>query len=151
MQAPAPDDKEMIKDLIFRQFGSLTWKKGHSGDWTAFAADFLSDAALYSSARPATAQSVTTFVERMKQLCGSTLQAFDERMLGLRVHVFGNIAIAMAAAEMVENETESSRNIEMMLLVKTEGVWRIAAQAWDRVSASATLPEELLEPATGLK
>ena len=28
MQEPALDDKEVIKDLIFRQFGSLTWKKG---------------------------------------------------------------------------------------------------------------------------
>ena len=86
----------------------------------------------------------------MKHLCGSTLQSFDERMLGLIVHVFGNIAIAMAAAEMVENETESSRNIEMMLLVKTDGVWRIAAQAWDRVSASTPIPEELREQSTGV-
>jgi hypothetical protein len=146
MQKPALDDKEAIKDLIFRQFGSLTWKKGGSGDWTGFAADFLPDAALYSSARPATPQSVTAFVERMKHLCGSTLQSFDERVLGSTIHVFGNIAIAMAAGEMVENETETSRNIEMMLLVKTDGCWRIAAQAWDRASASATVPEELLDP-----
>ena len=29
------------------------------------------------------------------------------------------------------NDAEPSRNVEMLLLVKTDGAWKIAAQCWD--------------------
>jgi hypothetical protein len=48
--------------------------------------------------------------------------------------VVGNVASAAVACESIENTTETSRTVEMLLLVKDEGAWRIAAQAWDRES-----------------
>ena len=147
MQPAYDDDAKAINKLIRRQFTGLSWKQGASGDWNAFANDFLPDATLYPSARPASGQSVTSFVDRMKTLCGSTLQSFDERVLGTKTFVFGNIAVAVAAAEMTENEVEANRNVEMMLLVKSEGAWRIAAQAWDRVTSSNPIPDELMTSA----
>ena len=149
MQEAAANDAKAINDLIRRQFASLSWKQGESGDWNAFAGDFLPEAILYPSARPAAGQSAISFVERMKKLCGSTLQSFDERVLGTKILVFGNIAVAVAAGEMVENEAEANRNVEMMLLVKTNGAWHIAAQAWDRVTPSMPIPGELVTAAAG--
>jgi hypothetical protein len=35
------DDEEAIRDLIARQFGSLNWRPGASGNWSAFTSDFL--------------------------------------------------------------------------------------------------------------
>ena len=46
------DDERAIRDVIARQFGSLNWRPGTSGDWDAFTADFLPDAPLYAAARP---------------------------------------------------------------------------------------------------
>ena len=83
------------------------------------------------------------FVERMKGLAGDQLQSFHERVLGTEVRVFGNVAVAIAAGEMVENGTKSSRSVEMMLLVKSEGAWRIVSQPWDRETDSKPIPSNL--------
>ena len=139
---PATDVHE-IEQLIARQFGSLSWSPGTSADWDAFAADFLPGASLYPSARPVKCQSVDAFVERLAGLAGSKLQSFHEDVLGTEVRVFGNVAIAAAGCETTENESGTSRGVEVLLLVKEEGRWRIAAQAWDSESEAAPLPPEL--------
>ena len=82
----------------------------------------------------------------MKGLAQTTLHTFHEAVLGTKVHVFGNIAVAIATAEMTENDAETNRNVEMMLLVKSGGAWRIAAQAWDRASRSNPVPEDFIRP-----
>jgi hypothetical protein len=48
--------------------------------------------------------------------------------------------VAVAPCELLENGTETSRNVEMLLLVKTDGQWRIAAQAWDKASDAHPIP-----------
>ena len=58
--------------------------------------------------------------------------------------MFGNIAVATAAAEMLENGGEGSRSVEMMLLVREGGAWKIAAQAWDRAGEANPLPADLV-------
>ena len=137
------DDIRAIEALIARQFGSLCWKPGTSADWGGFSADFLPGASLFPSARPAKPQSVAAFVERMRNLSEQTLRTFDEVVLGTHVQVFGNVAVAIAAAENTENGAETNQVVEMLLLVKEEGVWKVAAQAWDKVTADHPLPTEL--------
>jgi Putative lumazine-binding len=137
-------DIAAIQAVIERQFASLSWRSGTSGDWDAFTADFLPDATLYPAARPARSQTVRAFVERMKSLSGTTLTAFHEVVLGTRIHVFGNVAVAIAIGEMIENNAEANRNVEMLLLLKSEGAWRIVAQAWDKVTPSNPIPEDLI-------
>jgi ketosteroid isomerase-like protein len=141
------DDIDAIKAIIARQFASLSWGRGRSGDWQAFAADFAPDALLYPAARPAKPQAVDAFVERMKGISQTTLLSFYEAVLGTRIHVFGNIAVSIVAAEMTENDAATNRNVEMLLLVKSEGAWRIVAQAWDRVTSSHPIPDELVPKA----
>jgi hypothetical protein len=111
------EDARAVKAIIFRQFASLSWTGAMSADWEAFAADFSPDATLYPAARPVAPRTVQAFVERMKSLSRTTLRSFDETVLGTEVHVFGNIAVAIIAAEMTENNAEASRNVEMLLLV----------------------------------
>jgi ketosteroid isomerase-like protein len=132
MHSDRLDDEAAIRELIARQFASLTWDETRPGDWQAFAADFHPDAALYPAARPAQPQTVPAFVERMQTLAQTTLRVFDEKILGTQVHVVGNVAVAIAAAEMTENGMHLNRNVEMLLLVKSDGAWRIVCQAWDR-------------------
>jgi len=87
------DDRLAIEAIIKRQFASLNWQPGTSGDWQTFANDFHSDAALYAAARPAKPQTVSAFVERMKGLSIDTLRSFGERMLGADIRIFGNVAM----------------------------------------------------------
>jgi hypothetical protein len=141
------DDEAAIRKVIAQQFGSLNWRPGTSGDWAAFVADFLPRAPLYAAARPVKAQTAEAFVERMTALAGSKLRSFAEAVLGVEVRIFGNVAIAVAGCEITENDADVMRGVEMMLLVKDAGVWRIAAQAWDTEGESKRLPAELLAPA----
>jgi hypothetical protein len=80
----------------------------------------------------------------MSDLARSSLRSFRERVVGTKVHVFGNVAIAAVACENIENETDVNRNVEMMLLVKEAGRWKIAAQAWDGESESRSIPADLI-------
>jgi Putative lumazine-binding len=146
-EGPA-EDIAAIEALIARQFGSLNWAPGSSGDWATFAADFSAEASLYPSARPARPQAVSAFVERMKGLSETTLTTFQEQVTGTHIQVFGSIAVAVVACEMTENAVEVNRNVEMMLLVKDEGAWRIVSQAWDRADASRPVPDYLTRQAS---
>ena len=65
-------------------------------------------------------------------------------MLGTEVRVFGKVAAAVAACETVENDADVSRGVEMLLLVKDEGAWRIVSQAWDMEGPSKRVPERLV-------
>ena len=138
------EDTRAIRELVARQFASLNWSPERSADWKAFAADFQSDATLYPAARPAKVQTVQAFVERMKGLAETKLRSFQEAVLGTQVHVFGNVAVAIAGCEIVENTSDVTRGVEMMLLVKEEGTWRIVSQAWDKESAANPIPPTLL-------
>ena len=70
------------------------------------------------------------------------LRSFREGVVGT-VRVFGNVAVALAACEMTKIDAEVSRGVEMLLLVKTDGAWRIAAQAWDAEGPSKPIPPHL--------
>jgi hypothetical protein len=80
----------------------------------------------------------------MKGIAGKELQSLDEAVLGTNVTVFGNIAVAIAVCAMRENGTTENRTVEMLLLVKDQGSWRIAAQAWDRASETNPVPAQFL-------
>ena len=122
-------DVRAIHALIERQFASLTWSVGTEADWATFAGDFLPGANLYPSARPVRAQTVDVFISRMKGLAVEKLGSFHENVLGVEVRVFGNVEVAIAACGVVENGEDASRGVEMLLLVKDAGNWRIASQA----------------------
>src|SRR5690349_6603497 len=138
-------DRDAIRVLIDRQFESLSWNEGEVPDWASFTGDFLPEAALYAAARPARAQSVATFRDRMDKLVGTRLRSFDERIAGTTIRVFGNVAVAVVACETVENAKDVNRTVEMMLLVKDAGEWRIAAQAWDKETPTNPITAALCE------
>lgn len=136
-------DIQAIEEVIDRQFGSLSWSSETAADWGTFVSDFLPDAALYPAARPVKRQSVNAFRERLSGLAQTKLHSFHENVLGTEVRVFGNVAVAVAGCEIVENETEVSRGVEMLLLVKDAGQWKIVSQAWDTESEEVKIPAHL--------
>jgi len=138
------ENRDAIRGIIERQFGSLTWTAVSSPDWSAFERDFLPGASLYPAARPAKSQKPEEFVERMKGLAATRLRSFKEVPLGHEIRVFGNVAVAVAVCEITENEAQVTRGIEMMLLVKTEGRWQIVSQAWDTEGVSKPILADLL-------
>ena len=143
------DDVEAIEAIIAQQFASLSWTPGRSADWNGFAADFFPEASLYPAARPAKRQTVEAFIERMKGLEGTKLRSFEEAMLGTEIHVFGNVAAALAVCEITENGADVHRGVEMLLLIKNAGAWQIVSQAWDTESPSQPIPMRLLGRAAG--
>jgi hypothetical protein len=59
--------------------------------------------------------------------------------------VFGSVAVAVAVCQITENETQVTRGIEMMLLIKTGDRWQIVSQAWDTEGESKPIPVDLLD------
>jgi len=94
-------DVDAIKALIARQFASLNWTPQKPARWDSFAADFFPGATLYPAARPANCQAVQGFLEWMKDLAGSKMRSFTEKVSSQEIHVFGNVAVAVAACEMI--------------------------------------------------
>lgn len=139
-------DLRAIRDIIDRQFASLSWSVGGGPDTAMFKSDFLPGAPLYPSARPVSVKSLDEFTERMGELARTTLTSLHERVIGTQILIFGNVAVAAAACENTENEGEVNRNVEMLLLVKSAGHWKVAAQAWDKETSSTPIPDELLAP-----
>ena len=138
------DDVQAIEAVIARQFASLSWRPEKSADWDGFAADFFPEASLYPAARPAKRQTAEAFIERMKSLEGTKLCTFEEAVRGTKIHVFGNIAVALAACEITENNREVNHSVEMLLLIKDVGAWQIVSQAWDVERPSQPIPMQLL-------
>ena len=77
-------------------------------------------------------------------LAAGPLHTFEEHTLGMNIQIFGNIAVVLAASEMLENETETNQDVSGYLLVKDEGTWSIAAHAWDQASEEKPVPKALL-------
>jgi hypothetical protein len=137
------EDEQAIAAIISSQSQSLNWTPEKPARWDNFIGDFLSSALLYPAARPLKPITPAAFVERMKGLAASSLKSFHEDKLDHRIHVFGNIAVAIAGCAMAENGSQSSHSVEMFLLVKSDGAWRIAAQAWEPESQANRIPDDL--------
>lgn len=136
-------DEHAIRTLIGAHFEGLNWTPNTTPDWATFAADFLPDASLFPAARPAQAKTLDEFVERMNGVAQGSLHTFEEHSLGMQILVFGNVAVVLAASEMLENGTGVNHDVSGYLLVKNEGEWRIAAHAWDQASEKMPVPEHL--------
>lgn len=143
------NDVSLIKEIVRTQFGSLAWTRDEDPDWVAFAQGFLPDARFFPAARPARPQTIAQFIERMNGLrTEGKLLSFEETPLGCTVRVFGNVAVAFAACEMLENDSTISRDVSAIVLVRDAGIWRIAAQAWDVETESNPIPGDLAERQT---
>src|SRR5215213_6140947 len=98
-------DISAIKQVMSREL-SLFWSGDKNADWEAFADTFIPGAAFFPAARPVKTQTLDQFIERMKRLQSEgELGAFKVTPLGCDVRVFGNVAVAFAACEMLENES----------------------------------------------
>ncbi len=142
------EDEAAIRAIIATQFGCMDWEPGRPADWERFRSLFFPNTTLIPSARPAKRQTIDDFIERMKGLeQNGMLRSFRERMLGSTIHVYGNVAVAIAACEMTENEQETTRDVSGFLFIRDGGEWRIAAQAWDLETPEQTIPTQLSDPA----
>ena len=141
------DDLQAIRTLITRQFDALDWSPTQAPDFTPLLEGFLPGASMYPSRRPLAAQTPAAFCARLAGLReDGTLGHFSERPLGIEIGVFGNVAVALAGCEMLENGTQITRDVSALLLVKDEGHWRIACQAWDVETSARPLPARLAAP-----
>jgi hypothetical protein len=125
-------EHDAIRALVLAQFATLDWTAERDADWAGFITLFAPGAPLFDSKRPVRAQTAEAFVERMRSLRDrGLLVAFSESLRGMRIHRFGNVAVALAACDMLENSTETTHDVSAFLLVREAQGWRIAAQAWD--------------------
>jgi len=138
------EDVQAIKNILARQLEYISWSASKDSNWTEFSEDFLPDATLFGAARPARSQTVAAFVDRMKSLSQTGLKSFEQTMLGAEVHVFGSVAIAFGVCRNLENRTDENRGIEAYLMVKADGIWRIASQTWDTENDSQKIPDYLI-------
>lgn len=132
-----------IQRLIGEHFDALRWQAGGRADWERFSADFIAEASLFPARRPVARQPLEAFIARMDSLATGALHSFEEKTLGMQVLAFGNIAVVLAASEMIENGKEVNHDVSGYLLVNDDGKWRIAAHAWDKASAENPVPTAL--------
>lgn len=137
------DDENEIRALIDAHFEGLRWSPTSQPDWARFSGDFLPGALLFPAARPVQPKTLEAFIERMKGVAQGTLKFFEEHTLGMKILAFGNIAVVLAASEMIENETDVNHDVSGYLLLKEEGKWWIAAHAWEHASEKAPVPAQL--------
>lgn len=138
-------DRQAIRTLIERQFAHLSWNSDRALGWDEFAADFLPDASCFPAARPVRTIKVPDFVEKMKSAASTDMPVFEERLLGAEINPFGTIAVVLAVYEQREARKRPVRAVEALLLIKDGGVWRIAAQGWDKESGVHPIPAALLD------
>lgn len=138
------DDISLIREIVATQFRSLAWTRNQDPNWDAFAQGFHPDARLFPAARPVRHQTISQFIDRMSGLrAEGKLVSFEETPLGCTVRVFGNVAVAFAACEMLENGSTVTRDVSAIVLVREAGTWRIVAQAWDLETESNRIPGDL--------
>lgn len=137
------DDETAIRALIGAHFDALGWTEGDLPDWERFSTDFLPEALLFPAARPVQVRTLSAFIERMNKVAQGSLHTFEEHTLGMQVLHFGNVAVVLAASEMLENGSEVNHDVSAYLLVKSKGTWTIAAHAWDKATPDRPVPEEL--------
>ena len=136
-------DEEAIRALIGAHFEGMKWTPTAKPDWATFSADFLPESLLFPAARPVQARSLEAFIARMNDAAQTNLRTFEEHTLGMQILMFGNVAVVMAASEMLENETEVNQDVSGYLLVKSDGRWLIAAHAWDKATEQMPVPAPL--------
>src|SRR5262245_57043726 len=116
---PETDDVSIIMEIVRTQFRSLAWTRDEDPNWDAFAKGFLTDARLFPAARPVRPQTIDPFIARMNGLrADGKLASFQETPLGCAVRVFGNVAVAFAACEMLENGSTVTRDVSAIVLVR---------------------------------
>ena len=143
ISSAANEDEADIRRLIANHFIGMSWDKESAPDWELFAEDFHPAAVLFPAARPVAQKSLHEFIERMNGVAETVLESFEEWTLGMQILQFGNVAVVLAASEMLENGEETNHDVSAYLLVKDEGRWRIAAHAWDKVTGDKPLPDAL--------
>lgn len=137
------DDLQAIQRLIGEHFEALRWDPGGRADWERFSADFIPDASLFPAARPVRRHTLDAFISRMDGLAKAALRSFEEKTLGMQMLIFGNIAVVLAASEMLENGKDVNHDVSGYLLVKDESKWCIAAHAWDKAGTDKPIPQPL--------
>jgi hypothetical protein len=143
------DDVSLIREIVLSQFRSLAWTRDEGPNWEAFAQGFIPEVRLFPAARPVKSQTIDQFIDRMKRLrAEGKLVSFRETPLGCTVRVFGNVAVAFAACEMLENNSTVTRDVSAIVFVRDAGTWRIVAQAWDVETESNRIPSDLTTSAT---
>lgn len=143
-------DERTVHVLIVAQFVALRWSSDTTPDFSSLLAGFIEGGRMYPVQRPLLEQTPAAFCARrdaLRQSC--TLATFEERVLGVRISVFGNLAIALAGCEMTENGNLTTRDVSGFLCLKDAGEWRIAAQAWDLERDGLSLSAALTSPSTG--
>jgi hypothetical protein len=136
-------DEHAIRTLIKNHSEAVCWTPDTPPNWDKFSAHFLPGASLFPAARPAQIRTSEIFIKQLKRLAAGTLDTFEEHTLGMQILGFGNIAVVLAASEMLENGSETNHDISAYLLLKTEGEWLIAAHAWDKANEELPVPHEL--------
>lgn len=136
-------DEEEIETLVLEHFDAMRWGDETEPDWDRFRSDFLPGAILCGAMRPAEMRSLESFIDRMETVARQNLQSFEEQTKKVKLLRFGNIAVAFAVSELLEDGTDVFHDISGYLLIKSEGRWSIMAHAWDQAGPDNPVPDSL--------
>lgn len=113
------EDVAAITKMVEEALHQISWDEEKAPDWESFFAPYLPEAILIPSARPVSVIKPQAFQKNMDQQRDSgALVSLQERPVGARVHVFGNVAVAQASFAAKINGGQEGFGVNSFLLVK---------------------------------
>ena len=139
--AAMTSDELQIRELIHRQCGDISCAVDTPLDWLTCSRDFFDGALVFQAHRPVDAIPVEHLSTRMGELRDCTDAAHRrERVTHVEVLIFERVAVALAGCQLLDDERDVTCDVNAFLLIKDQGRWLIASQAWAESDQPFTAP-----------
>jgi hypothetical protein len=151
-QAPQPQTTQAgsAEDVVRALYRMVTFDAGRNVDWEQVKALFIPEAVivLRASRTSMNVLNRNTFVDDfVKFIRDAKLenQAFEETIVAIKTQETGEVARATVhyAARIPSRERPAQHGVDVFLLMKTDGRWRIVAIVNELVRPGVEVPEEI--------
>lgn len=150
-KGPPAEAEAEVRAVIAELYTAFGFDGGGEPDWEAQRARYLEGAVFVAPARegaPAVAEDTEAFLAGFASYVRGgpyTESGLHERLLGVRVELFGGIAHAWVAFEgHAPGEEEAlTRGVDSLQLVRDAGVWRLASFTTQYEGEGLELPARL--------
>jgi hypothetical protein len=143
-QRPSPADRAGIDQAIRAVYEVISGPPGQKRDFDRMRSLFAPGATLKAiGPKGLRGGSLEDYIARNKDVLER--DGFNERELGRRVEIWGNLATAWSAYDgRTANGSFHERGINSFQLVKIDGKWLVASILWQEETPQNPLPTQLI-------
>jgi hypothetical protein len=147
-------EKENIgpEEVIRELYRLVTIEKGTTGDWDSVRALFIEEAVVVlRTSRKATSvftlegfvNDFVSFIENYKII----ETGFNETILNMKSWIYGDMAhvLVLYEAEIPNSDFPPNKGVDSILLIRKDGLWKIAAITNEVPTPDRPIPKELIQ------